>query len=70
VKTIDETALTIFAHGEALRVLERFCKSSHLLQANVLDDDLPSIFGISTVNFGDETNVPLAESEVALGESS
>ena len=37
-------------------------------EANVPDDDLPSIFGISTVNLGDDTTAALADSEVALGE--
>lgn len=38
-------------------------------EADVLDDDLPSIFGISTVNLGEDATAGLAQSEVALGES-
>ena len=37
-------------------------------RADVPDDDLPSIFGISTVKLGDDTAASLADSEVALRE--
>jgi hypothetical protein len=64
--------LTISAEGEALRVLERFCKLSAPSTpdgAEQTDDDLPSIFGISTVSLGQSAAEALAASEVALGKS-
>jgi len=36
IKNVDETTLVIFAEGEALRVLERFCKSNSTFTLSTL----------------------------------
>jgi hypothetical protein len=73
LKSIDECILTIAAEGEGLRLLERFCKrhrDSGVAAYKTIDDELPSIFGVSTVSLKATSTEELGTNETTLGESS